>query len=142
MDFKELVSAFAFFALLVIAIFSTVIVTQDANNAPQNINENTLVNDTFNDLLGNLSDAQNTGETVSGVFGTITPQQDVGVLDVTAVVSPTKIFKTFTIGLFNILIRLPMQILGVNPVVASVISAILVLVLIIGIWAVWRGVVK
>ena len=142
MDFKQLVIGMTVFSLLIFSAMSFIINIQDQNNADENIKENTLINKTYYDLQGNLSGTQTEGETASGVFGDITPSQQFGELEVTSMVSPTKIFKTMTIGLFNILIGLPMILLGVSPIVASVISAILLLLLIIGIWAVWKGVIK
>jgi hypothetical protein len=58
MDFKELSASILLFSLLILGIFFVVIDTQDFNNAENNINENTLINRTFNDLRTNLSSAQ------------------------------------------------------------------------------------
>ncbi len=142
MDFKEIVSTMLFFSLLVFCVLSFVINTQDANNSPEKIIENSLINETFNTLGGNLSGAQLEAQTSSDIFGEITPEQEIGVLDVTSVISPTRIFKTVTVGLFNSLILLPSQILGIDPIVFSSISSILLLLIIIGIWAIWKGVIK
>ncbi len=142
MDFKKIVGSMMFFSLLVFCVLSFVIDTQDLNNSPEKIIDNSLINKTFIALGGNLSDAQSGSQTSSDIFGEITPEQEIGVLDVTSVISPTRIFKTITIGLFNSLILLPSQILGINPIVFSSISSILLLLIIIGIWAIWKGVIN
>ncbi len=142
MDFKQIVGSMMFFSLLVFCVLSFVIDTQDLNNSPEKITDNSLINKTFTALGGNLSDSQSESQTSSDIFGEITPEQEIGVLDVTSVISPTRIFKTITVGLFNTLILLPAQILGISPIVFSSISSILLLLIIIGIWAIWKGVIK
>ena len=142
MDFKEIVSAMLFFSLLIFCVLSFVINTQNLNNSPEKITDNSLINQTFSALGGNLSAAQSESQTSSDIFGEITPEQEIGVLDVTSVISPTRIFKTITVGFFNSLILLPAQILGISPIVFSSISSILLLLIIIGIWAIWKGVIK
>ena len=42
------------------------------------------------------------------------------------------------IGTFNTLIKLPMVILGVDPIVSSVIGTMLILTIIIGLWIVYK----
>ena len=142
MDFKQIVGSMVFFSLLVFCVLSFVINTQSVNNSPEQIIENSLINKTFDTLGGNLSSAQGEAQISSDIFGEITPAQEIGVLDVTSVISPTRIFKTVTIGLFNSLILLPSQILGISPIVFSSISSFLLLIVIIGIWAIWKGVIK
>ena len=142
MDFKKIVGSMVLFSLLIFCVLSFVINTQDINNSPEKIIENSLINKTFDTLGGNLSSSQGEAQTSSDIFGEITPEQEIGFLDVTSVISPTRIFKTITVGLFNSLILLPAQILGINPIVFSSISSILLLFIIIGVWAIWKGVIK
>jgi len=143
-DFKSLFVNLTLFALVVFAIMSFAIITENQNDSPVKITDNEIVNETYGDLFVDLgknnlqSDAQNASE----AFGEVTPTQNVGELGGTAIVSPTKIFKSVSFGAYNILIALPMKILGVPPIVASVISGIFILLLLIGIWAIWKGAIS
>ena len=122
------------------AIMNWVIVTQQDNNTAQLITNNSLINDSYGGLTLNLGNAQSTGDSAQTTFGDITPTQNFGIVDVTSIVSPIKLFRSLSVGTYNILIELPVKILGVPPAVAGVIDAILFLLLILGIWAIWRGV--
>ena len=140
LGFKKIFGNIVISALVVFAIMSFVIITQTDNNATEKITDNELINSSYGYLSGNLTNLQPTGQASLKNFGTTTPsERQLGELDVTAVIAPTKLFRAMSIGTYNILIKLPMLILGVSPIVASVISSILILLLIIGIWAIWKG---
>lgn len=139
-DFKQLFISMMLVAVVALSIFSFVITSQQANNSAQLITNNTIVNDSYGDLLANLGSAQTTGNLAEDSFGSIAPTESFGIVDVTSVVSPTKLFKSLLIGTYNTLISLPIKILGVPPVIAGVISAVIFLLMILGIWAIWRGV--
>lgn len=140
MQFKELFISILMIGVVILCIFQWVIITQEDNNTENLITNNTIINNSFGNLYTNLSSAQTDADTSSTNFGNITPSQSFGIVDVTSVVSPTKVFKSLTIGTYNVLIQLPMKILGVPAVVAGVINAIIILLIILGIWAIWRGV--
>jgi hypothetical protein len=140
MDFKGVIINLVIVGVIVLSIMSFFIITQVDNNSANLITNNSLINGTYNGLTSNLGNAQTQADTASQTFGNITPTEQFGVVDVTSVVSPTSLFKTMGLGVYNILIQLPMKILGVPPVVAAVIDAILILLLILGIWGIWKGV--
>lgn len=144
MEFKKLFGNMALLGLFVFAFISFVIINQNNNGVADSdkITNNTIINSTYSDLSSNLTNSQTQAQTSSNTFGAITPNQEFGELEVTSVVSPTRIFKTLTIGTFNVLIALPMRVLGVSPIVSAVLSSVLILLIIIGIWAIWKGVVS
>jgi len=139
MEFKKLFIGFALLGLIVFGMLSFIIIFQNDNNATERITSNQIINRTYNDLYSNLSDAQTTAENQNRIFGNVTPTESFGEVQIDSVVSPTKAFKSILLGVYNILIKLPSQILGVPEIVQSVISAILIMLLIIGIWAIWKG---
>jgi hypothetical protein len=141
-DFKNLSITLMISGLFVFCLMAFVITTQVENNSNQTITENEILNRTYSDLSTELNNVQSNSEESSGSFGAITPTQQYGEVEITAIVSPTKIFKSICVGLYNGLIRFPMNVLGVPPVVASLISGIFILSLIIGIWAVWKGAIS
>ncbi len=139
MGFKKLFANIVISALFVFAIMSFIIIVQIDNGANEKITDNELINSSYTHLSGNLTNVQSTGQASLDTFGTSPPERPLGELDVSSVVAPTKLFRGMSIGTYNVLIRLPMILLGVSPIVASVISSIIILLIIIGIWAIWKG---
>ena len=144
MSFKSLFINLALVGLIVFSIMSFAIITQNENDSNVKITDNQIVNDTYGDLFNELgkNNLQSNAQNASEAFEGVTPTQSVGELGGTAIVSPTKIFKSASFGVYNILVALPMKILGISPLVASVISGIFILLLLIGIWAIWKGAIS
>jgi len=141
MDLKKLLMNIGILGLFVFSIITFIVITQGNNSVSNPITNNSIISTTYSDLNTTLGSSQRQAQTASDNFGNITPTQQYGELEVTSIVSPTRIAQTMILGLWNIYIKLPILILGVSPAVAELISTILVLFLIIGIWAVWKGVV-
>lgn len=139
MDVKSIFGNMALLGLFIFGIMAFIIINQSNSDVNDKLTNNTLINSTYNDLESSL--ASSDAKTASDNFGEVPPTQQYGELEVTSIVSPTKTAKTIIIGLWNIFIVLPQAILGVSPVVASLISSMILIFLIIGIWAIWKGVV-
>jgi hypothetical protein len=142
MEFKKIFINFAWLGLIVFGMLSFIIILQINNNSTERITSNKIINNTYNDLYSNLSSSQSTAQNQNAIFGDVTPTESYGEVQIDSVVSPTKAFKSIILGVYNILIKLPSQILGVSPVVTAIISAILIMLLIIGIWAIWKGAIS
>lgn len=140
MDFKQIFITVMISGIMVLSIMQWVIITQTQNNPAELITNNSLINDSYGNLVISLGEAQGVGDSATTTFGNITPTQSFGIVDVTSIVSPTRLFRSLLVGTYNVLIELPMKILGVPEAVAGVIDAILFLMIILGIWAIWRGV--
>jgi hypothetical protein len=139
MEFKKLFINFALLGLIVFGMLSFIIIFQNDNGATDKILSNQIINKTYGDLYRNLSNSQSTASQQSDIFGDVTPTESYGEVQIDSVVSPTKAFKSIILGIYNILIKLPSQLLGVSPIVGAVISAILIMLLILGIWLIWKG---
>jgi hypothetical protein len=142
MEFKKIFLNFALLGLIVFGMMSFIIIFQFDNNSNERITDNQIINKTYNDLYANLSSSQTTAQQQNSIFGDVTPTESYGEVQIDSVVSPTKAFKSIILGIYNILIKLPSQILGVSPIVSAIISAILIMFLIIGIWAIWKGAIS
>ncbi len=140
MGFKDTFLKLMFVAIMFLSVLSWVIITQTENNTLNLITNNTLINQSYGDLTSNLGETQSEADKASGVFENITPTSALGFVTVTSIVSPARIFKGLTIGTYNILIALPAQFLGIPEPIVAVLNAILALILILGIWAIWKGV--
>lgn len=140
MSFKEIFINLMVVGVIFLSIMSWIIITQTDNDTANLITNNTLINKSYGDLSSNLGATQSQADTASGTFTNITPSSTLGFVTVTSIVSPTRIFRGLIIGTYNILIALPAQFLGVPEVIISVINAILALLLILGVWFIWKGV--
>ena len=119
---------------------SFIVLTQEDSNVENKITDDPLVGETF----GNLSEGLSLGQSqnISDNFGENPPtERQLGELDVTSVISPTRFIRAATTGLWNILIILPAYKLGVPPIVIGLLGSIFLIILIIGAWAIWKGVV-
>lgn len=139
MDLKQLMITMGVFGLCLFAIMSFIITTQTDNSVSVPITNNTLINQTYGDLYSEISSSQTRTQSVLNTFGNTTPTQQYGELEINSIVSPTRTIRTMIIGLWNIFIKLPQVVLGVSPVVSYMISAIIGLLVVIGIWAIWKG---
>ena len=140
MSLQKTFVVFAILGLFIYGMMSFIIITQENNDAENKITDEDTINDTYGELYTQLTDAETETETIIGNFTRRSPTETFGELSVTSIFSPTSKLKTLTVGLWNILIQLPLRILEVDPVVASVITSILIISLIIGMWLIWKGV--
>lgn len=140
MDFKGLFISIIIVGMVILSIMSFTIQLQTDNNTAELITNNTIINNSYGKLESNLSSARTNADSAEQTFGGVTPTSTYGIVDVTSVVSPLRIFRSMVVGTFNVLIVLPVKILGLPPLISGVLSAILFLLIILGIWAIWRGV--
>ena len=140
MAFKDIFIKLMLVGVLFLSIMSWIIITQTDNDQSNLITNNTLINKSYGDLSSQLTSTQSQGDTASGTFTNITPTSNLGFVTVTSIISPTRIFRGLILGTYNVIIALPAQFLGVPPVILAVINSILVLLLILGVWFIWKGV--
>lgn len=139
MAFKDTVIKLMVIGVLFLSILSWVIVTQTDNDPTFLITNNSLINNSYGELLDNLNSAQSQGDLASENFANETPTSALGFVTVTSIVSPVRIFRSLSVGTYNILIKLPAQFLGIPEAIQAVISAIITLLLILGAWFMWKG---
>ena len=140
MSFKDIFIKIVVVGVMFLSIMSWIIITQTDNNTSNLITNNTLINQSYGDLSSNLANTQSESDVASATFSDITPTSTLGFVTVTSIVSPTRIFRGLIIGTYNILIALPAQFLGVPVVIIAVINSVLSLLLILGVWFIWKGV--
>lgn len=142
-DIKSLVTNFVVLGILVFAIMNFIIIIQIDGNVDQEnrITNNSLINKSYGDLEVKLNTQDSAQDSLNSLED-VPPTEYVGDLDVGSTVSATRTARTVITGLWNILVQLPIVILGVSPIVASAISTILLLLIAIGIWAIWKGAIS
>ncbi len=143
MDIKKLFINMGILGLFVFGFMAFIIITQTENSVEVPITNNTLINETYGDLSDDLSSTQSQTQTASNVFSNATPPtSQLGELNVRSIIGTTRVAKRIIIGLWNIFIRLPMVVLGISPIVAGLISSIILILVIIGIWAIYKGAIS
>lgn len=142
MDIKKLLVTMSISAVFVFSIMSFIIITQQDNSVNIPVTNNSIIGDTYSDLETSIQNTKDKAETSSNTFEDIAPTQQYGELEVTSIISPTRTAKTILYGFWNILIKLPMSILGVDESIMNLLTSILIIFVVIGIWAIWKGVVS
>lgn len=136
--FYDLFSNFMLVGLVVLSMFAFTIFFQEDNNVEDPIMDNSLMNSTYNTLRQDLGGLRDQSQAQKTLFESENPTSGFGTILLFSIVSTGKVFNGMVIGVFNTLIKLPVVILGVDPVIVSVLSTLLILTIIIGLWVVYK----
>lgn len=137
-SFQELFGNFLWLGLFILAGFTFIIFVQDANNAAQPILENPLFNESFEDLTSTLSGLEDTSGIQYSQFIGEEPKVGFGSIVLFGIVSAGKTFGNVIIGMFTILIKLPLVVIGIPQTLFSVIITWIIISLIIGAWVLYK----
>ncbi len=137
-SFLELFVKYMFVGLIVLSLFSFIILFQSENNVADPFVDNELINSTFNDLRTNLEGLEGQTQTQKDLFETEDPKTGFGSLILKSIVSSGKTFNSMIVGVLNILITLPVVFLGLDRVVVSVLMTVLGIIIIFGLWTVYK----
>ncbi len=137
-NFYELFVSFMMIGLVVTGIFAFSIGFQDENDVSDTITQNTIINNSFTDLQSQLGGLRDKSQTQKALFESENPTGGFGTILLFSIVSSGKVFNSMIVGVFNTLITLPAVILGVDPVITSVISTLLLITIIISLWIVYK----
>lgn len=129
---------FALAGLLILSILLFTLTLQQDNNATDLLTDNTLMNESIGDLQGDLGGMRDKAQAQRELFEEEKPTSGFGSLILFSIVSSGKVVTGMTFGIFNVLIKLPMILFGVDPIIASVISTILIISFIFGLWVLYK----
>ena len=115
--FYELFINFMLIGLVVLSLFAFSVFFQRENNATEPFIENELMNNTYNTLYEDLDSLRDEGQAQKTLFESENPTSGFGTILLFSIVSSGKVFNGMVVGLFNSLIKLPVVILGIDPVV-------------------------
>ena len=138
-NFQETFLNFAIIGLAVFCIFAFVITSQSNNNVSNSVSSDPFFNSTYSNLRTNLNSYSNDSQTQKNNFERDNPTVTTGGLTFTSIVGAGKIFNTMIINVYNIIIVLPAVYFGVDPVVISVISGVLIVIIILTLWYLYKG---
>lgn len=137
-NFQELFFSFMLVALIVFGFFAFTIIVQDDNNAQDKLVDNSLINSTYTNLRSDLEGFQTQSQAQKLLFEREQPTLGFGTLLFYSVISAGKVFNGMIGVVFNSVIKLPVVVLGLDPVLVSVISTLLVLSIIVGLWIIYK----
>lgn len=137
-QFKDLWVNLAIFGLLIFGMFSLGITLQDNNSTNESLKNNTLINTTYNNLSSRLDDLEDSTNTQKANFESESPTLGFGSLIFFTITSAGKVFNGLVIGIYNVLIKFPVTTLGLSPIVSGVLTAVLVVLIVLGLWAVYK----
>lgn len=137
-NFHDFFVNFLILALVIFAAISFIIQFQSENNVQDKIIDNSLINDTYSNLDEDLGDLRDQAQAQKTLFERETPTVTSGVLLLYSIISAGKVFNAMIIGLFNELIKLPVVLLGVDPIIIGVLSTILIFSIIIYLWILYK----
>lgn len=137
-NFQKLFINFMLIGLVVFGLFTFVADTQSHNGVTTKFTDNPTINASFGNLSADLLDSATKSKAQKALFESEKPTVGVGTILLFSIISAGKVFNGLVIGVFNTLIKLPVTFLGLDPVIVAVLSTILILVIILGLWAVYK----
>lgn len=137
-DFEKLFTKFMFIGLFVLALFAFIFSVQADNNAPILLSDNKLINDSFTEIQDDLTSFRTSSQTEKTLFESESPSSGFGTILLFTVVNAGKVFNGMIVGLFNVLIKLPVVFLGFPIVLVSVLSTMLIFAIIWGLWSKYK----
>lgn len=136
--FQDTFKNFLFIGLMVFCILAFIIAVQSDNKVTDPIIDDPLIASTYSNLGTDLGELRNQSQAQKTLFESETPTAGFGSILLFSVLSAGKVFNGMIIGTFNILIQLPVVILGVDPIVLSILGTLLIITIILGLWAIYK----
>jgi len=137
-EFNKLFVSFMFIGLMVFAILSLTFSMQTDNEVENKVANNELMGETFESLEEDLSGLRSTSQTQKNIFEEENPTAGLGSILLFSIVSAGKVFNGMIVGIFNMMVKLPVAFLGVDAVLVSVLGTILIISIIIGLWQIYK----
>lgn len=136
--FQELFINFMIIGLVVVSLFAFMVSFQEENDVSEKVIENSLMNETYGNLRIDLGNLRNESQAQKTLFESENPTGGFGTILLFSIVSSGKVFNGMVIGLFNTIIKLPVVFLGLDPIIVSVLSTMLILTIIIALWVLYK----
>lgn len=136
--FFDLFVSFMFIGLVVFSLLAFAIITQEENNTPQQITDNPLISNTYGNLSADLGNLRDKSQAQKTLFESENPTGGFGTILLFSIVSAGKVFNGMVVGVFNTIIKLPVVFLGLDPLVISVLSTLLIITIITSLWTLYK----
>lgn len=136
--FFDMFMNFMLVGLVMLSLFAFGSFFQEDNEVDNQFIEDSLMNETYGRLRVDLGGLRDKSQTQKTLFESENPTSGFGTILLFSIVSTGKVFNGMIVGVFNTLIKLPVVFLGLDPIIISVISTMLILSIIIGLWIVYK----
>ncbi len=136
--FYDLFKNFLFIGLMVFSILTFIIIVQSDNNAANPIIDDPLISTTYFNLSEDLGTLRNQSQAQKGLFESENPTIGFGSILLFSILSAGKVFNGMIIGIFTLLIKLPVVVLGLDPILLSVLGTLLIVTILFSLWAVYK----
>lgn len=137
-QFEKLFMSFMIVGLLIIGSLAFIITIQSDNSVSDKFIDNELINETYSGLSEDLVGLRDQSQAQKTLFESENPTSGFGTILLFSIVSSGKVFNGMIIGIFNTIIKLPVAFLGLDPIIISVLSTLLILGIILGAWAIYK----
>lgn len=137
-DFKDLVGKFIVIGVLVLAMFMFIIQIQDDNDATSKLEDEAIFNESVSALADTIDDSSEAATEKYDVFNSEEPKPGFGSIVLFAIVSVGKTFSNIVFGIFAVVIKLPLQVLGIPASVVSMLATWMIILVIITLWLVYK----
>ena len=137
-SFRETFITFGIISLFVFSMISFVVILQEEEESSSSILENDLINKTFVNLGGNITQQESDSNISKSAFESEIPEKGFGSLIVFSIVGVAQTFTSMITTTYNIIIVLPITVLGVPGQIAKILGSILMMTLIFLAWRVYR----
>ncbi len=137
-SFRELFITFSIISLFTFSAISFVVLFQSENDSSSSILENELINRTFTNLGSDITDQETSSNSSKEAFESEIPERGFGSLIIFSIVGVAQSFISIITTTYNVIIVLPITLLGVPFEVAKILGSILMMSLIFLAWRVYR----
>ena len=139
MSFQKTFIGFALVGLFAFAIISFGVGMANDNNSNDSILDDSSINKMNSTLGSSLSGFRSLSQGQRENFESEIPTSGFGVLIIFAIISAGKVFTGMVLGIWNILLLPFKSAIGISPIVLGVFSSILVIVIILGAWRLYKA---
>ena len=136
-EFRDLFNKMIFVGLFIFAMFMATVMFQDESRNEELFRDDPIINDTLGNLSSQLEVLSNESQAQKELFESDS-NAGIGFLLFGSIISAGKVFNSMIVGVSNALIKLPVAVLGFDPIIASVLVTILIVTIIIGLWRVYK----
>lgn len=137
-EFNKILGKFFLLALVLVALFSMIVLTQEENYAQVKIIDEEVFNSSFNKLLITVDDSTEKSQEKYDVFLSEEPKTGFGSLVLFGIVSVGRTFSNIVFGTLSAVIRLPLLVLGIPDLTVNLIIAWLIIVVIVAVWLLYK----
>lgn len=137
-QFEKLFFSLIFIGLMVFGILQFSFSFQDENAVGNKLINNSLMNNTYVTLQNDLGSLRDDAQEQKDLFEQEDATSGFGSILLFSIIGVGKTFNSMVVGVSNTVLQLPVTFLGLDPVVVSVLTTLLIIVIILGLWRLYK----